>query len=410
MSLKITDIEFFHFQSPAVHFVLKEMWCRQTIVRVRTNDPEIHGLGCATFTYRFRAVEAALEHHFKPLLIGQDPRNITDLWQQMRYAGYWRNGPVLNNAISGVDMALWDIKGKLAGMPCYELWGGKCRVGATAYQHVDGQTIEEVVTNAKAKVEAGFRVIRCQLGHYSGPKGAGNARLEGTPDIGNYFEPEARLDQIPEMFAALRCALGSDVGILYDVHERLDPMDALGLAKALEPHRPFFLEDAVPIEQLDWLRTFRQQTATKLAMGELFTHPLEIVPYVKERLFDYLRVHLSCMGGITPMLRMAQLCETFGIRTAWHGPPDLSLVGATAMVHLDLAVPNFGVQEWAARHPVEDEVVLGAPEVRDGVVYPNDRPGWGLELNEEKLAEYPPSGPDSLWLLMRRPDGGITPP
>ncbi len=408
--ITITAVDLFHLQFPLEHFTVKEPWCRQTLVRVRTSDPSVTGLGCATYTYRYRAVETAIREHLAPLIIGADPRNSTELWHRMAYSGYWRNGPVVNNAISGIDMALWDIKGKLANLPCYQLWGGRTRVAALAYQHVNGHTIEEIIENTRAMVARGLKVVRCQLGHYAGPADTAPTPLPGTPDSGQYYHPEDRLTHLPTMFARLRETFGPGLGILYDVHERLDPMDSLHLAKSLEPYRPFFLEDPFAPEQMDWLRTFRTQTATKIAIGELFTHPLEIVPYVKERLFDYLRVHLSMMGGITPMLQLAHLCESFGVRTAWHGPPDLSLVGGAAMVHLDVALPNFGVQEWAARSPVEYEIFPGAPELRDGYLYPNDKPGLGIGFEEELARDYPPHGNDSHWLLMRRPDGSLTPP
>jgi len=410
-SLTITGIDVFHLQFPPDHVVLlNEPWCRQTVVRVRTSDPELTGLGCATYTYRYRAVEATVKEHLEPLLLGHDPRNSTELWHLMRYSGYWRNGPVVNNAISGIDMALWDIKGKLAGLPCYQLWGGKTRVAAMAYQHVSGDTIDQIVTNTRAMIERGLMVVRCQMGHYSGPAEEAPAALEGAPGNGTYFIPEKRLATLPEMFARLREEFGYDLGILYDVHERLEPMDALHLAKSLEPYRPFFLEDPVSPEQMEWLRIFRQQTATKIAIGELFTHPHEIVPFVKENLFDYLRVHLSMMGGITPMLQLTHLCESFGVRTAWHGPPDLSLVGGAAMVHLDVALPNFGVQEWAARPEEEYRVFQGAPELQEGYLYPSDEPGLGIRFDEELARQYPASGRDSQWLVMRRPDGSLTPP
>jgi len=409
-SLTITGVDIFHLQFPPNHFVQREAWARQTVVRVRTSDPEVFGLGCATFTYRYRAVESTIREHLTPLIIGHDPRNSTELFQLMRYSGYWRNGPILNNAISGIDMALWDIKGKLAGLPCYQLWGGKTRVAALAYQHVNGDNTDEVLENARRLVGQGLKVIRCQLGHYSGPIDQIPQRLEGAPANGTCYLPEQRLAQIPQMFAALRREFGEELGILYDIHERLDPMDSLRLAKELEPYHPYFLEDPLAPEQMDWLRTFRAQTATKIAIGELFTHPLEIVPYAKESLFDYLRVHLSMMGGITPMLQLAHLCESFGIRTAWHGPPDLSLVGGAAMVHLDVALPNFGVQEWAARVPEEYEVFRGAPSLKEGYLYPSDGPGLGIVFDETLAQQFPPEGKDSEWLVMRRPDGSLTPP
>jgi mannonate dehydratase len=395
--LKIRDVQTFLTQptSPA---------CRLVIVKVLTNEPGLHGLGCATFTQRHRAVEAALEHHLGPFVTGRDPRNIEDLWQTMMVSGYWRNGPVLNNAISGIDMALWDIKGKLADMPCYELWGGRCRAGATAYVHAGGRTPAEVAENARVLIDQGFRHIRCQLGGYVGVEAGSLGRPEGGPE-GAYFNPKEKLRRIPALFENLREELGDEVELLHDVHERLAPIDAVALAKALEPHRLFFLEDLLAPEDLDWFANIRAQCATPLAMGELFNHPREITPLVAQRLIDFIRVHLSQIGGITPALKLAHLCDAFGVRTAWHCPGDTSPVGAAASVHLDLAVRNFGIQEWGRRSDAEREMFPGLPEVREGMIYANDRPGLGIEFDEELAAEFPCDEEDLGWTIARLPDG-----
>ncbi|MFO8008855.1 MAG: enolase C-terminal domain-like protein [Candidatus Brocadiia bacterium] len=379
---------------------------RLVIVKVITSEPGLHGLGCATFTQRFRAVQAAVVHHLGPRVKGRDPRRIEDLWHTMMVSGYWRNGPVLNNAVSGIDMALWDIKGKLAGVPCYELWGGMCRPGAASYAHADGRSPDEVADKVRCLMEQGYRHVRCQLGGYTGVEAAAAERPEGASP-GAYYDPKEKLRRVPALFEYLRAELGDEIELLHDVHERLAPIDAVRLAKDLEPYRLFFLEDVLAPEDQEWLTMLRAQTATPIAMGELFNNPQEIVPFVTRRLFDYVRVHLSQIGGITPALKLAHLCEPFGIRTAWHGPGDVSPVGMAANVHLDVALHNLGIQEGGRRTESERGIFPGTPELREGVLYPNDKPGLGMEFDEDAAARYPCDDSEPGWTEARLPDGTI---
>ena len=362
------------------------------------------GRGCATFTQRHCAVAAALDHHIGPFVVGRDPRNIEDIWQQAMVNGYWRNGPVLNNAISGIDMALWDIKGKLAGMPCYELWGGKVRPAAAVYVHCNGESPEAVADQARERIEQGFSHIRCQLGGYVGVEADRLPRLAGAPG-GAYFDPKERPRRLPALFEYLRGALGDRIELLNDVHERLAPSDAVWLAKALEPYRLFFLEDILAPEDVDWLENIRAVCATPIAMGELFSNPREITPLVARRLVDFVRMHLSGIGGITPALKLAHLCEAFGVRFAWHGPGDVSPVGMAAAVHVDVACRNFGVQEWSFRNQAERDMFPGTPEIRDGCAWPNGRPGLGIEFDEALAARFPPDEANPTWTEARLPDG-----
>lgn len=397
-ALKITAVQV---------FVTKPGRSRLVIVRVVTTEAGLYGLGCATFTQRHSAVKAAIEHHVGPFVTGRDPRDIEDMWQGAMVNGYWRNGPVLNSAIGGIDMALWDIKGKLAGMPCYELWGGKCRPAAAVYGHADGKEPREVVESARALMEKGYRYVRCQLGGYPGLDR--EAKVEGAPP-GAYFDPREKLRRIPALFEFLRKELGEEIELLHDVHERLAPTDAVWLAKALEPCRLFFLEDVLAPEDSDWLANIRAVSATPIAMGELFTNPREITPLVAGRLIDFIRVHVSQIGGVTPALKLAHLSEAFGVRTAWHGPADCSPVGMAANVHLDLACHNFGVQEWARRGSPEIDMFPGMPEVRNGYAYANVRPGLGIEFDEELAAKFPADEANPKWTVARGPDGTILRP
>lgn len=380
---------------------------RLIVVRVTTNQPGLYGLGCATFTQRYRAVVAALEHHVGPRVVGRNPADIEDLWHTMMLSGYWRNGPVLNNAVSGVDMALWDIKGKQAGMPCHQLWGGKCRPAATVYTHANGGTVEELIESVRERIEQGYTHVRCQLGGYSGVNAGErtDARLPGV-----YFDPREKLLKVPAAFERIRAEFGDELEVLYDVHERMAPIDVIRLARDLEPYRLFFLEDVVAPEDQEWLAMLRAQTCTPIAMGELFNHPLEVVPFVTRRLFDFLRCHVSQIGGVTPALKLAHLCEPFAVRTAWHGPGDTGAIGMAANVHMDVALHNFGIQEWGRRTQAELDIFPGTPEVRDGRAWPSDAPGLGIDFDEELAARCPCDPAEPGWTTTRLPDGTLVRP
>ncbi len=376
---------------------------RLIVVKVETSEPGLYGLGCATFTQRHTAVKAAVDDFLRPFLLGKDVQRIEDLWQTSYQNSYWRNGPVLNNALSGVDMALWDLKGKIAGLPVYQLLGGKCREGAAVYRHADGDDPAQVAENAQALIEQGYHHIRCQMGGYGGRAATLRSPEGALP--GAYYDPDAYARSIPPLFERVRAAVGWQVELLHDIHERLAPIEALRLARALEPYRLFFLEDPLPPEQNSWFTTLRQQTAIPIAMGELFTNPNEWLPLIEGRLIDFIRVHISAIGGITPARKLAALCEAFGVRTAWHGPGDVSPVGHAANLHLDLSAPNFGIQECSMFTDVEREMFPGCPEVRRGYMYANDRPGLGIDLDEKLAARYP--CPDGVpeWTVTRTPDG-----
>ena len=393
-TLAITDVQTILTQPAGAHLV---------IVKVMTSEPGLYGVGCATFTQRFRAVHAAIEDHLKPFLIGRDAERIEELWQMSMVHSYWRNGPVLNNAISGVDQALWDIKGKRAGMPVYQLLGGKCREAAACYAHAGGRTKEEVVDSIREFMEDGYHHIRVQLGGYGGLDST-RQRPEGALD-GAYFDPRAYMRAHLDLFGYVREQVGEEVELLHDVHERLTPIDAVVFAKECERFRLFFLEDPLAPEDLEWFANIRQQCPTPIAMGELFNHPREWQPLVAGRLIDFVRMHVSQMGGITPARNVAAFARMYGVRTAWHGPGDTSPVGHAANLHLDLWAPNFGVQEWCRFPEQVYEVFPGLPEVRGGYMYPNDRPGLGIDVDEALAAKFPCTDSVDTWTQTRLPDG-----
>ncbi len=373
------------------------------VVKIETSEPGLYGLGCATFTQRALAVKTAVDEYMKPFLVGKDPRRIEDIWQSANVSAYWRNGPVLNNALSGVDIALWDIKGKLAGMPVFELLGGKCRGAAAVYRHASGRDPIEVEDKVRSYMEQGYHFVRCQMGAYGWSE---QMRQGPDPRVdGAYFDPDAYVQSVPRMFAHLRETLGFEVELLHDVHERIAPIEAVRLAKLVEPFRLFFLEDPLAPEQGEWFRMIRSQSATPIAMGELFNNPSEWKELITGQLIDFIRVHISQIGGITPAKKLANLCEAFSVRTAWHGPGDVSPVGHAANVHLDIASANFGVQEWAGFNEALEEVFPGCPQVKNGYAYPNSQPGLGIDIDEAKAAKYPILNKLPTWTLTRTPDG-----
>ena len=376
---------------------------RLAIVKIITSEPGLYGLGCATFTQRIHAVAAALEHHLKPFLIGRDVARIEEIWQMSMVHGYWRNGPVLNNAISGVDQALWDIKGKQAGMPVYQLLGGKSREAAHVYVHANGPTPQDVADQVKQYMAQGFRYIRVQMGGYGG-QDASFVKPKNAPD-GAYYDPRAYCRNMLNMIEHVRREVGPEVELLHDIHERLVPIDAVQFAKDVEPFKLFFLEDALAPEDIAWFERIREQCATPLAMGELFNHPLEWRPLIEKRLIDFLRMHVSQMGGITPARKAADFANTYGIRTAWHGPGDTSPVGHAANLHLDLWAPNFGVQEWYRPSELDYAMFPGLPTIEDGYLYPNDSPGLGIDIDEKLAAEHPITEIVEQWTQTRFPDG-----
>ena len=217
---------------------------------------------------------------------------------------------------------------------------------------------------------------------------------------------------MPALFEHLRVSLGDEVELLHDVHERIPASDGIWLAKALEQYRLFFLEDLFSPEDIGYFSIVRQQTSTPLAMGELFVNAAEYVPLIKDRLIDFIRVHISDIGGFTVARKLAAFCEFMGVRTAWHGPGDVSPVGHAANMHLDLASPNFGIQELSLMGDELREVFPGTPEVHDGAMWANDRPGWGVDIDEAKAARYPfeEEPGNGYWPEIRRLDGTVIKP
>ena len=408
---------------------------RLVIVKVETDEPGLYGIGCATFTQRPSAVVSAINDYLKPFLIGKDTVDIEDIWQASYVSSYWRNGPVLNNALSGIDQALWDIKGKQAGMPVYDLFGGKARSSAAVYVHANGTDEKEVEENVLRFIDEGYHHVRVQVATpgyatysnkgseslvpdgQSGPRLGTDRLFEYLPETlhahpGGIFEPGPYMKSAIGLFEHIRSSVGWDVEILHDVHERIPPIQGVGFAKEVEQFKLFFLEDLFSPEDNDYFRMVRNQTSTPIAMGELYNNPHEVIPMIKDRLIDFLRIHISQIGGLTPARKLAALCEAFNVRTAWHGPGDTSPVGHAANLMLDLNTINFGIQEYAIFGENTKEVFPGCPEVRDGYMWPNGLPGLGIDIDESNAARFPfkDRAYGGAWDTVRRADGSVVKP
>lgn len=412
MSVKITNIRTICTAPQGINLI---------VIKVETNQPGLYGLGCGTFAYRHLAVQTIVEEYLNPLLRGRDAERIEEIWQLMHQNAYWRNGPAENNAISGVDMALWDIKGKLAGMPLYQLFGGKVRAGVPIYRHADGKDIVELCDNILRFKEMGIKTIRCQCGGYGGdgyldaPSSTPSGALKGI-----YLDSKKYIRDTIKLFEDIRARIGYDINLIHDVHERISPHEAIRLAKELEPFDLFFLEDPVSTENIYWLRELRSHTITPVAQGELFNNPAEWRQIIAEHLIDFIRVHISQIGGITPARKLQIFAEQFGVKTAWHGPGDMTPIAHAANVHLDLAAANFGIQEWSGTEPPNfiiqelngstnalTDVFSGLPEYKNGYVYANEIPGLGVDINELEAAKYPCDSNITTWTQTRNPDGSL---
>jgi len=408
-SPKIKDIQVIATQPSGLRLI---------VVKVITDQDGLYGYGCGTFTQRADLVVPAVEKYLKPLLIGRPADRIEDLWHAMYNSSYWRNGPVLNNAISGVDQALWDIKGRQVGLPVYQLLGGKCREAADVYRHASGSEIPEVIDQAKRYMSEGVRHVRVQVG-VPGQAGYGAGRSDVKVDSLHsdpVFEPAAYIRRAMKLFEACRKELGDEIELLHDVHERVTPTQAFKFCKDVEQFNLFFFEDPFSPEDIAWFRLTRQQCTTPIAMGELFNSPHEWSPLIAERLIDYIRVHVSQAGGLTPCRKMAVMAESFGVRTAWHGPGDVSPIGHMANVTLDLVSWNFGIQEYSPSNERLMEVFSDYPRLKNGFAFVSEKPGWGIEVNEKAAAKYPFGAGDrggergrlnGGWGIIRRRDGTI---
>ncbi|MCL4545151.1 MAG: mandelate racemase [Chloroflexi bacterium] len=386
------------------------------IVKIETDQPGLYGVGSASDHYHAATVITAIEQSIAPRLIGRDAAQIEDIWQSTYTSGYWRNGSILNTALGGVDCALWDIKGKEAKLPVYQLLGGACRAAVPCYAHAGGATLGALEEDVRRYMEEGYTVIRCQLGPYGGGGFIPTEEAGGPKNRWPHnraFDDERYLETLPAMFEHLRSTLGFSPKLTHDVHEHLRPNMAVQLAKLLEPYRLFFLEDLLPPEQIAYYRLVRQQCATPQAIGELFVNPHEWLPLIDKRLIDFIRVRVSKVGGITPAQKIAHLCEWYGVQTAWQEGGDNDPVNQAVAMHLDLASWNFGIQEENHFQSAELETFPGHAVLEGGYLYANDQPGLSIDIDEARAAQLLTAGGRHGPFFMaedRKADGTIVRP
>jgi mannonate dehydratase len=371
-----------------------------------TTDDGLTGLGDATLNGRELAVVAYLREHVVPLLIGRDASTIEDTWQFLYRSAYWRRGPVTMAAIAAVDMALWDIKGKAAGMPVYQLLGGASRTGLMAYGHASGRTNSELFDSIRSHQEQGYRSIRVQTA-VPGLKSiygiASNITAEANKGVRYDHEPAQRgglpaeedwdtrsyLRHLPTVFEAVRNEFGPELPLLHDGHHRMTPIQAAKLGKSLEPYDLFWLEDCTPAENQEALRLVRQHTTTPLAIGEIFNTVWDFKDLIREQLIDYVRGAVTHMGGITALKKTLEYAAQYQIKSGMHGPTDISPVGMAAAMHLGLAIHNFGIQEYMQHGAKTNATFRQSFTWTDGFLHPGDEPGLGVELDVDEAGKYP---------------------
>lgn len=364
-----------------------------------TTDDGVTGLGDATVNGRELAVASYLRDHIAPLLLGRDAHRIEDTWQYLYKGAYWRRGPVTMAAIAAVDVALWDIKAKVAGLPLYQLLGGACRDGVLVYCHASGKDMPELFDSVEQHLALGYRAVRIQSGVpglgkiYGVGAGVASGRYEpafrGALPVEEIWDTRAYMRHIPGVFEKVRERFGAELPLLHDAHHRLTPIQAARLGKDLEPYDLFWLEDVTPAEEQGALRLVREHTTTPLAIGEVFNSVWDCEQLIRERLIDYIRTSVVHAGGITHLRRIFGLADLYGVKSGSHGPTDVSPVTMAAAVHLDLAIPNFGIQEHMRHEPLVDEVFPHAHSFRDGYLHPGEVPGLGVSIDEELAAKYP---------------------
>ena len=359
-------------------------------------DEGLYGLGDATLNGREKAVAVYLEEYCIPSLIGRDPFQIEDIWHYFYRGAYWRRGPVTMTAIAAIDMALWDIKGKALNTPVYNLLGGKSRDKVRVYAHAGGRDISETCEKIGQRLEEGFLAVRAQSG------------IPGIPDVYGVskdktpYEPAARglpqesvwdtekyLNTVPELFKKIREMVGNDVQLLHDVHHRCTPVEAARLARELDPFHLFWLEDVVSGELQSGLRLVRQHSTTPIAMGEVFNSIYDYTTLITEQLIDYIRMPVVHGGGLTHLLKIAAMASIYHIQTGFHGATDLSPVNMAAALHLDMAVNNFGIQEYMPHQEQVSEVFQIHYHYENGYLHLQDLPGLGVDLNEKAASKYP---------------------
>ncbi|RLI37008.1 hypothetical protein DRO66_04615 [Candidatus Bathyarchaeota archaeon] len=366
------------------------------IVKVET-DEGIYGLGEVGIRWWGAAIEKAIEH-LSEIVIGQDPFSTERLWQHMFRGSFFPADKVYTCAISAIDIALWDIKGKALGLPVYKLLGGPVRDKVICYPHTQGRTNEELVENCVRAVKEGWKFVR-----WGQPITSENL---GNKSTNRQLEPVKSIRMAEKQMALVRDAVGPDIEICFDVHTRLDTTHAIALCKTLEQYRPFFIEDPLRSENPSSYRTLARHVSLPIAAGEQWASKWDFREVIEEELINYARIDLCIGGGLTEALKITHWCETHYIDIAPHNP--LGPVAAAACVALCMASTNVGVQEMP-RRPGSFAKDLFPKQIKweEGFAYAPNIPGLGVDFDEE-LAEKRRVNPTGWPPLLRREDGAFT--
>lgn len=369
------------------------------IVKITTKSG-IVGYGDATLNGRELTVKSLIDEYFAEWLEGFDSDRIQDIWQMLFKGGYWRGGPVFMSALAGVDMALWDIKGKRAGLPLYSLFGGKCRDRAKIYLHVHGSDAEELISKCRKKVDKGYNILRysfdtkdpfCEGNSFKQPyQDPKEKRIEVNTlkKEEQVWDENVYANDLINVTASLRSALGDNIGLIHDVHGRLSSDQACRVAKALEPYNLFFLEDLVDSFNNKVLENIKMQSSTSIGLGELFNTISDCRELISNRLIDYIRVDISHFGGITPLLKLAAFAEIFDIKTAFHGPSDISPLAHAALAHIDMSIANFGIQEYVDPDEEISKVFQTSVIRTKDYIQLSDKAGLGVEVAEGEAKQF----------------------
>ncbi len=399
--MKITDAKVI-VCSPGRNFVTLKIY----------TDQGLYGLGDATLNGRELAVATYLEEYCIPALIGKDPRNIEDIWHYFYRGVYWKRGAITMTAISAIDMALWDIKGKMLNTPIYNLLGGKSRDRVLVYAHANGENLDHALESVAHEMDQGFKAIRVQSGI------PGLDHTYGVAKKGEKYEPAGKglpkedfwdthkyLNWAPKLFGKVRDQFGEDPLLLHDVHHRLTPIEAGRLGKELEPFHLYWMEDAVTGELQEGLEIVRQHTTTPIAIGEVFNSVYDYTTLISKQLIDFVRMPIVHGGGITHLQKVAAFASIYHVQTGFHGATDLSPINMAAALHFDFAINNFGIQEYMPHEEIVNEVFKTNYTFEDGYMYIDDTPGIGVDI-DEKAAEKFPYSPASL-PVNRKADGTL---
>lgn len=399
--MKITDAKVI-VCSPGRNFVTLKIY----------TDQGVYGLGDATLNGRELAVATYLEEYCIPALIGKDPRNIEDIWHYFYRGVYWKRGAVTMTAISAIDMALWDIKGKILNTPIYNLLGGKSRDRVLVYAHANGVNLDHALESVAYEMDQGFKAIRVQSGI------PGLDHTYGVAKKGEKYEPAGKglpkedfwdthkyLNWAPKLFSKVRDQFGEDPLLLHDVHHRLTPIEAGRLGKELEPFHLYWMEDAVTGELQEGLEIVRQHTTTPIAIGEVFNSVYDYTTLISRQLIDFVRMPIVHGGGITHLQKVAAFAAIYHVQTGFHGATDLSPINMAAALHFDFAINNFGIQEYMPHEKIVSEVFKSNYTFEDGYMYIDDTPGIGVDIDEEAAEKFPYS-PASL-PVNRKADGTL---